>query len=145
METIIVRCPACGVKNRLPVERIHQRPICGRCRTPLPVGGEVEVITETNFGRLVTDSPLPFLLDCWAPWCGPCRLIAPLLEGLAKEFVGRLRVGKLNVDENPNLARHLGITSIPTLILFKDGQAVDRIVGALGADDLRLWLQRHLR
>ncbi len=94
-------------------------------------------VTDATFQQLVTQSQVPVVVDFWAPWCAPCRMIAPALEDIAREFAGRLVVAKLNVDENPNTAAAFGIMSIPTLIVFRNGQPVDRIVGALPPPLLR--------
>jgi thioredoxin 1 len=87
--------------------------------------------TETDFQHQVVDQSLPILVDFWAPWCGPCRLLAPVLDEIAADFEGRIIVGKVNVDEQPQLAARYGIRSIPTLLIFKDGQVVDQTVGGV--------------
>ena len=114
------------------MEKIAQglQPVCGRCKTPLPVGNKPVTITDANFAAEVERSPLPVLLDMWAPWCGPCRMVGPVVEELAKEMAGRVRVAKLNVDENPATAARFNVQSIPTLLVLKNGREVERIVGA---------------
>ena len=114
------------------MEKIAQglQPVCGRCKTPLPVGNQPVTVTDANFATEVERSPLPVLLDMWAPWCGPCRMVGPVVEELAKEMAGRVRVAKLNVDENPATAARFKVQSIPTLLVLKNGQEVERIVGA---------------
>jgi len=128
----LIRCPSCGATNRVPLEKIAQgfQPVCGRCKTPLPVGNQPVTVTDANFATEVERSPLPVLLDMWAPWCGPCRMVGPFVEELAKEMAGRVRVAKLNVDENPATAARFNVQSIPTLLVLKNGREVERIVGA---------------
>ena len=127
----LVRCPSCGATNRVPLEKIGKglQPVCGRCRTALPFENKPVKVTDANFAAEVERSPLLVLLDMWAPWCGPCVILAPLIEKLAAEMAGRLRVAKLNVDENPATAARFGVQSIPTLLLLKGGRELDRIVG----------------
>ncbi|NOZ28296.1 MAG: thioredoxin [Chloroflexi bacterium] len=107
-------------------------------------GGRPITLTDANFDQIVMGSDVPVLVDFWAAWCGPCRMIAPVVEQLAQEFDGRLIVGKLNVDENPAVAQRFGIMSIPTLLIFKNGRVVDQIVGAQPAHILRQRVMRHL-
>ncbi len=128
----LIECPSCGATNRVPLAKLAQgrQPVCGRCKTTLPLSNEPVTVTDQTFASAVERSPLPVLLDMWAPWCGPCRMVAPIIEELANEMAGRLRVAKLNVDENPAIAARFGVQSIPTLLVLKGGQEIDRIVGA---------------
>lgn len=127
-----IRCPACGTMNRVQESRRRAgtRPICGRCRAPLPGGGEPLVVTDASFAADVERSPLPVLLDAWATWCGPCLAVAPIIAQLAAEWDGRVRVAKLDVDQNPQTAARFALRSIPTLLVFVGGREVDRLVGA---------------
>jgi thioredoxin len=134
----VVVCRKCGAKNRVEAEIAAKRqPKCGRCGTPISAD-EVDTskpmfVTDATFERDVLGSAkgLPVLLDCWAPWCGPCRAIAPVLDQLAAESDGKYLIAKLNVDDNRMVASQFQIQSIPTMLIFKDGALVDRIVGAL--------------
>jgi thioredoxin 2 len=130
-DALVVRCPSCGVGNRVPRAKIEHglEPVCGRCKTPLRVDTKPIVVTDESFSADVERSPLPVLVDAWAAWCGPCRMIAPVIDELAAEMAGRVRVVKLNVDENPATAARFDLRSIPTLLVFKGGREVDRIVG----------------
>ena len=132
MESTLIRCPACGATNRVPGDKVALGllPRCGRCRTTLaPVDDGPVTVTDATFAAEVERSPLPVLLDAWAPWCGPCKMIAPVIDQLAAEMRGRVRVGKLNVDENPATAARFGLRSIPTLLVLKGGREIDRIIG----------------
>ncbi len=130
-----LRCPQCGAKNRIPPDRIDEQPRCGRCRADIPVKGVFSgrplIVTDSSFERDVLKSPLPVLLDCWAPWCGPCRSMAPVIDQLAMAYKGRVRVAKLNTDEQSATAARFDIRSIPTLLIFDRGRLVDTLVGAL--------------
>lgn len=95
------------------------------------------IITDSNFQAEVAQSPMPVLVDFWAPWCGPCRAVSPIVEELAKEYTGKVKVGKLNVDENQDTAGQFGVMSIPTLLFFKNGKPVDSIVGVKSKEDIR--------
>jgi len=132
-DSIIVECSNCGSKNRIQPTKMQEgyTPRCGKCKTPLKIEhGKTVVVNDATFQQEVIQSALPVFLDCWAPWCGPCRMLAPIVEQLATELSGRVKVAKLNVDENQQTATQFGIQSIPTMLIFKDGQPVDRLVGA---------------
>jgi len=128
----LIRCPACGATNRIPLDKLRRglTPRCGRCKTPLSTATKPVTVTDATFATEVERSPLPVLVDLWAPWCGPCKMVAPVLEELAAEMAGRVRIAKLNVDENPATASRFQVTSIPTLLILKGGREIDRIVGA---------------
>jgi thioredoxin 1 len=102
------------------------------------------ILTEASFKTEVIESPIPVLVDFWAEWCGPCRMIAPLLDDLATEYDGQVKIGKVNVEENPMLAKEYGVSAVPTLLLFKYGQVQDVLVGMKGRRDLRTSIERVL-
>lgn len=131
-EPLLIRCTNCGANNRVPPEKPQSGivPVCGRCKKPLSMRPQALVVTDATFGDEVERSPLPVLVDMWAPWCGPCRAVTPIVDDMAAEFAGRLRVAKLNVDENPATSNRFRIQSIPALLVFRDGREVDRIIGA---------------
>ena len=142
----IVTCAACGAKNRLKSVDTEQRkdPVCGRCRAPLDAPAVPVTVTDANFAEVAGASKVPVLLDLWAAWCGPCRLIAPIVEQLAKELSGRVVVGKLDVDKNPAVATRFGVRSIPTLLILKNGKEVDRIVGLQSKEAILGRLEKFL-
>lgn len=104
----------------------------------------VTAVTDATFQQEVITSELPVLVDFWAPWCGPCRMVGPIVDELATQYAGQVKVVKLNTDDNPGIASHYGIRSIPTLILFKAGQAIDTVVGAVPKATLATTLDKHL-
>jgi len=143
-DSIIIRCTNCGAKNRIPKIRLNDRPVCGRCHSRLPedrVFDSPVIVSDKTFNDEIISAPLPVLLDCWAPWCGPCRMVGPVIDQLAKEFAGKVKFAKLNVDENPATSANYNIMSIPTMLLFNDGKMVNSLVGALPKAEI----ENHLR
>lgn len=145
-EPLLLSCSACGATNRVPAEKLAQglQPVCGQCKKPIFLAREPLTITDANFAAQVEASPLPVLLDLWAPWCGPCHMIAPTVEQLASEMAGRVRVGKLNVDDNPVIAARFNIRSIPALLVLKGGREVDRLVGVQPKVDIQRRVERAI-
>ncbi len=136
----ILVCPNCGARNRIrPSPR--GAPHCGTCGKPLPWLVDAADATFDVEAR----AAVPVVVDLWAPWCGPCRFVSPILEELSREHAGRLKVIKVNVDDNPALAMRFDAQSIPTLVVLRDGQVVDRVVGALPKHALEGRLAPHLR
>ncbi len=138
---VVVACAKCGTKNRVdPARATDKQPTCGKCGAQLALKPDEILdkpitVTDGTFETAVLGvRNKPVLLDAWAPWCGPCRMVAPALEQLAAESKGRYVVAKLNVDENPRVAEQFRIQSIPTLLIFKNGQLVDRLIGAQPKD-----------
>ena len=144
VEAEIISCPSCGGANRVRRERVLEglSPVCGHCKTNLAVDASPVTVTDATFATEVLGFPRPVLVDLWAAWCAPCRMIAPALEEIAGEMMGKVRIAKLNVDENPQSHAGLRVSGIPTLVMFKGGKEVDRVVGALPAAQLRAWVQR---
>jgi thioredoxin 2 len=142
----IIVCPSCGAKNRVDPQRVErgEAPVCGRCKRPLPDEVDPIEVTDATFAAEVERSPLPVLVDMWAPWCGPCRMLAPTIEQIASEMAGRVKVAKLNVDENQQTAARFHISGIPAMLIFKDGHEVDRIVGLAPKPQIEQRLQRFI-
>ena len=140
MEDAVAACPQCGAKNRLKAAPPDQIPICGKCKGSLPwvVSG-----TDISF-RKELEISTPVLVDFWAEWCAPCRMTAPVLEDVARDKAGQIKVLKINVDQNPTTAGKFNVQSIPTMMLFKNGKPVETLVGAMSKSMLLDRLSQHL-
>lgn len=131
---MIVTCAACSKANRLPAARMGDKAKCGSCRGQLlPIAHPVPLSSAAEFDELVQQSELPVLVDYWAEWCGPCRMVAPELEKLATQRIGKLVIAKVDTEALRDVAARFGIASIPTMILFRNGKEVDRLSGAMPA------------
>ncbi|MCC2670757.1 MAG: thioredoxin [Armatimonadetes bacterium] len=141
----IVACPSCGAKNRVEARGPGVRPVCGRCGTGLPAddGHPLELTDATFATALESAGDRPVLVDCWAPWCGPCRMLTPTIERLAQQAAGRFVIAKLNTDENPRVAGRFQITSIPTLLIFKNSVLVEQLMGAQALHVIQDRLEAH--
>ena len=134
---MVVTCPDCGKKNRVPAVATG-RPRCAHCHQDLPWLAQAG---DRDFAAVVEQSPLPVVVDLWAPWCGPCRMISPALEDVATRLRGRMKLVKVNVDDSPGTAARFEVQGIPTLLVFRDGELVDSSVGARGAAELQAWIE----
>ena len=140
VETKVATCERCGRKNRVPAAAVGS-PRCGNCGAPLPW---VVDAGDDDFADVVEQSTIPVVVDMWAPWCGPCRIVSPALEQLSREFAGKLKLAKVNVDEAPKLSQRFTIQAIPSLLLFRNGEVIARQTGAAPVHTLRSWLEQAL-
>ena len=130
-----IACPGCGRLNRVDLARAADRPRCGVCRTPIALDRPLP-LTDASFDRVLADSPVPVLVDFYADWCGPCKMMAPVLDKVAGERAGDVLIAKVDTDRNPGVSQRFGIASIPTLIAFRGGREVARRMGALPKSQL---------
>ena len=136
-------CPHCHRTNRVPAERLREHPVCGACKQPLFMTGPVDVPADAML-KQVQNNDIPVVVDCWAAWCGPCRMMGPEFHKAAMAMDTRVRFLKLDTEANQALAGQLGIRSIPCLILYKNGKEVARQAGAMGSAQIQQWLESQI-
>jgi thioredoxin 2 len=142
-DPLLVACPHCQTLNRVPAARLGEQPECGRCHQPLFTGRPL-ALDAAGFTAHVERGQLPVLVDFWAPWCGPCRMMAPQFEQAATQLEPRVRLAKVDTEAQPGLGSRFGIRSIPTLALFRDGRELARQAGAMAAADIVRWTRARL-
>lgn len=135
-------CPNCNAINRIPQERLNDNPKCGQCKQAI-FNNRVLELNQGNLVATINKNEIPVLVDCWAPWCGPCRNFAPVFEQAAKDYEPNIRLAKLNTQDHQAIAGQWNIRSIPTLLLYKNGLEVDRVSGAMSKQQLHQWLSSH--
>lgn len=144
----LFRCASCHTRNRIPAANAGQPGKCGKCGSTLKTSElfiqQPVMITDANFEEKVLKSPIPALMDCWAPWCSACKMVGPIITELATEFKGKFRIGKLNVDANPQTSARFDTRSIPTLLIFDNGQLKDTLVGAMPKPEIVTRMQAYL-
>lgn len=143
-DSLIVVCPHCHTPNRMSAKRIADGGVCGQCKGPLFTGEPIE-LNASNLDRHIGRSDIPLLVDFWAPWCGPCRTMAPAFAHAAKQLEPEFRLAKVNTEAEQQLAARFGIRSIPTLALFRNGQEIARQAGAMDAPSLIRWVRGQNR
>jgi len=139
------RCASCGALNRMKSKPPEgKRPVCGKCKDKLDTTGHPQEVDGAQLAKLVKSSPVPVLVDFWAPWCGPCRMASPILERLGKRYAGEMLVVKLNTDEQQMAAATHGVSALPTFAVFQGGKELDRQAGLMQEAQFRKWLAPHL-
>jgi thioredoxin 2 len=142
------RCMECGARNRIPADRVESNPVCGKCKKPLATEElflpQPLIITDADFEARVLKSPLPALVFAWAPWCPTCRTFVPVIDEFAREASGKVRVGKVNVDQNPGLSQRFNILSVPQILVFDHGELKETLPGSLQKHELMMKMAPYL-
>ena len=141
-ETLHIVCPNCDAVNRVPSARLDDAAQCGKCHRPLFEGRPIE-LDAARFERHAGRSDIPLLVDFWAPWCGPCQVMAPQFEDAARQLEPRMRLAKVNTEAEPSLGARFGIRSIPTMAIFRNGRELSRQSGAMQSSDIQRWARAH--
>ena len=136
-------CPHCDTTNRIPTQRLGDGPTCGKCHEPLFTGHPLS-LTQKNFSKHISNGDIPLVVDFWAPWCGPCQMMAPAFEQAAQTLEPRARLAKVDTEQEPGIGAQFQIRSIPTLVCFKAGKEIARQAGAMRAPDIIKWVESHL-
>ncbi len=143
-----LRCMECGARNRIPADRIESNPVCGKCRKPLATEElflpQPLIVTDADFEARILKAPLPALLFAWAPWCPTCRTFVPVIDEFAREVSGKVRVGKVNVDQNPGLSSRFNILSVPQILVFDRGELKETLPGSLQKHEIMMKMAPYL-
>lgn len=136
-------CPHCNITNRIPVAKMENNPLCGQCKKPLFFSKPIELI-ETSFAKHISKNEIPVVVDFWAEWCGPCKIMAPMFEQATAQLEPNVRMAKVNTEQQQNIAAQFNIRSIPTLVVFKGGKEIARQAGAMDSQSLVQWINQYL-